>query len=118
MQSHVYFKKLYISGALLLFVILSGTIGYMIIDHELNFLDALYMTVITVGTVGAREAHELTPGGQIFTIYLIITGFGTFAYAISSVTSYILDGEFREYYRITRKLNAIEKLEGHVIICG
>jgi voltage-gated potassium channel len=118
MPSYIHFKKLYISGALLLFVIFLGVCGYLIIDPRFSFLDALYMTIITIGTVGFREVHELTPGGQIFTIFLVITGFGTFAFAISSVTSYILNGEFREYYRITRKLNAIAQLEGHVIICG
>ncbi len=118
MPSYKYFRKLYISGALLLFVIFMGTSGYMMIDSRFDFLDALYMTVNTIGTVGFREVYPLTPGGQIFTIFLIITGFGTFAFAISSLTSYILNGEFREYYRTIRKLNSIQKLEGHVIICG
>jgi voltage-gated potassium channel len=118
MPSYKYFKRLYISGGILLFVIVFGTSGYMIIDSRYNFLDALYMTVITIGTVGFREVHTLNPAGQIFTIFLIITGFGTFAFAISAVTSYILNGEFREYYRTIRKLNAIAQLEGHVIICG
>jgi voltage-gated potassium channel len=112
------FRKLYIAGILLLIVIFIGTSGYMIIDPRFDFLDALYMTINTIGTVGFREVHALTPGGQVFTIFLIITGFGTFAFAISSLTSYVLSGEFRDYYRITRKLSAIEKLSGHVIICG
>lgn len=95
-----------------------GTVGYMIIDSRFDFLDALYMTINTIGTVGFREMYPLTPTGQIFTIFLIITGFGTFAFAISSLTSYVLNGEFREYYRTTRQLNTIEKISGHVIICG
>jgi voltage-gated potassium channel len=60
----------------------------------------------------------LSPGGKIFTIFLIITGFGTFAYTISALSSYILSGEFREYYKSIKKVNAISKLSGHVIICG
>lgn len=90
----------------------------MLIDPRFSFLDALYMTINTIGTVGFREVHPLTQTGQIFTIFLIITGFGTFAFAISSLTSYVLTGEFREYYRITKNLNAIEELSGHTIICG
>lgn len=113
-----HFRKLYIAGAMLLLVIVIGTAGYMLIDARFNFLDALYMTILTIGTVGFREVYPLTPTGQIFTIFLIITGFGTFAFAVSSLTSYVLSGEFREYYLTTRKLSTIEKLSGHVIICG
>lgn len=118
MSTFHYFRKLYFAGALLLIVVLIGTIGYMLIDPRFSLLDALYMTINTIGTVGFREVYPLTQTGQIFTIFLIITGFGTFAFAISSLTSYVLTGEFREYYRITKNLNAIEELSGHTIICG
>jgi voltage-gated potassium channel len=118
MPSYKHFKKLYISGGLLLAVIIFGTSGFMVIDRRFTFLDALYMTINTIGTVGFREVYPLNEVGKVFTIFLIITGFGTFAFAISALTSYILNGEFREYYRTTRKLNAIAQLEGHVIICG
>lgn len=118
MSTFHYFRKLYFAGALLLIVVLIGTIGYMLIDPRFSLLDALYMTINTIGTVGFREVYPLTQMGQIFTIFLIITGFGTFAFAISSLTSYVLTGEFREYYRITKNLNAIEELSGHTIICG
>ncbi|MBI3510946.1 MAG: potassium channel protein [Bacteroidetes bacterium] len=118
MRSYKYFKRLYISGAMLLLVIMIGVAGYMTIDSRFTFLDALYMTINTIGTVGFREVHPLNSTGEMFTIFLIITGFGTFAFAVSSLTSYILNGEFRNYYSTIRKLNAIEKLWGHVIICG
>jgi len=118
MSSFYYFRKLYLAGGLLLVIIVGGTIGYMVVDPRYGFLDALYMTVNTVGTVGFREVYPLTPQGQVFTIFLVITGFGTFAFAVSSLTSYVLNGEFREYYRTIRKVNAIEKLSGHVVICG
>lgn len=117
-MSFKHFQKLYIAAGMLLLVIFIGTGGYMLLDSRFGFLDALYMTILTIGTVGFREVFPLSPAGQIFTIFLIITGFGTFAFAVSSLTSYILNGEFREYYLTTRKLNAIEKLSGHVIICG
>jgi voltage-gated potassium channel len=118
MPSFQYFKRLYLSAGLLLLIIIIGTGGYMVIDSRFTFLDALYMTFITIGTVGFREVHPLTEGGQVFTIFLVVTGFGTFAFAISSLTSYVLNGEFREYYRKIRKVNSIDKLQGHVIICG
>ncbi|HEU4717710.1 MAG TPA: potassium channel protein, partial [Bacteroidia bacterium] len=88
------------------------------IDPQFTFLDALYMTVNTIGTVGFREVHPLSAGGQVFTIFLIITGFGTFAFALTAFTSYIINGEWHQYYRITRQMTTIEKLHGHVIICG
>lgn len=118
MGSFYYFRRLYYSGALLLLIIVVGTVGYLIIDPRFTFLDALYMTINVIGTVGFREVYPLTPSGQLFTIFLIITGFGTFAFAVSSLTSYVLNGEFRDYYQTVRKLSAIEKLSGHVIICG
>lgn len=99
-------------------VIVVGTIGYMAIDNRFSFLDALYMTVTTIATVGFREVHELGVGGKLFTIVLIIIGFGTFAYVLSALSSYILSGEFRQYYSRVKKVNAIAKLTGHVIICG
>jgi voltage-gated potassium channel len=118
MRTYFYFRKLYLAAGLLLIVIIIGTVGYMLIDNRFNFLDALYMTINTIGTVGFREVYDLSNAGKIFTIVLIITGFGTFAYAISALSSYVLSGEFREYYTLTKKVSAIAKLSGHVIICG
>ncbi len=76
------------------------------------------MTVITVATVGFQEVHPLSQSGRLFTAFLIITSFGTFAYAVTSVTKYIADGEFNKYFKNYKVSAAIEKLEGHVIICG
>ncbi len=94
-----------------------GTFGYMIIDNY-TFFDAFYMTVITVATVGYGEVEPLSSGGKIFTVFLIMTSFGTFAYAVSAITRFVIDGEFNEFFK-NRKLNAtIDKLNDHVIICG
>lgn len=111
------FKRLYYAALLLLSVVCIGVAGYMLIEGY-RFFDAFYMTIITIGTVGFMEVQPLSDPGRLFTAFLIITGFGTFAYAITSVTGYVIDGEFREYYRHLKTLNAIEKLNGHVIICG
>ncbi len=98
-------------------LLLAGTLGYMIIEGY-SFLDAVYMTVITVATVGYEEVKPLSSEGKVFTVFLIITSFGTFAYAVSTITRFVVDGEFNRLF-INRKLNAaIEKLDGHVIICG
>ena len=104
-----------------LFILLSvwilGTIGYVIID-DYSLFDAFYMTVITVATVGYGEVSPLSHAGKLFTAFLIITSFGTFAYAVSSITKFVIDGEFNEFFK-NRKLNAtIDKISDHVIICG
>lgn len=115
---HSQFRKIYIAAGLLLMVLIGGTIGFMLLDPRYTFSEALYMTVITIGTVGFREIHEPTPEVKLFIIFLIITGFGTFAYALSSITSYVMDGELQSYYRNFRTLNKIEQLSNHIIICG
>lgn len=99
-------------------VVAIGTIGFLILDPRYNFTDALYMTVTTIGTVGFREVHEPSVSTQYFIIFLIVTGFGTFAYTISSITSYILSDEFRNFYRTKSIMNSINNISGHVIICG
>jgi len=94
-----------------------GIFGYHFIS-DYPYLDAFYMTISTVATVGFGEVHPLNGAGKIFTIFLIIISFGTFAYAISSITRFVMDGEFNQFFK-TRKLNtAIQKLDNHVIICG
>jgi voltage-gated potassium channel len=96
---------------------LVGTIGYVLIDNY-SWFDAFYMTIITVATVGYGEVAPLSQSGKLFTAFLIVTSFGTFAYAASSITKFVIDGEFNEFFK-NRKLNTtIGKLSGHVIICG
>jgi len=96
---------------------LIGTIGYVLIDNY-TWFNAFYMTIITVATVGYGEVQPLSNSGKIFTAFLILTSFGTFAYAVSSITKFVFDGEFNDFYK-NRKLNAsIDKLTDHIIICG
>ena len=111
------YYRFYAPLLILLSVWVIGTIGYMIIDNYTLF-DAFYMTVITVATVGYGEVAPLSHAGKLFTAFLIITSFGTFAYAVSSITKFVIDGEFNEFFK-NRKLNAtIDKISDHVIICG
>jgi len=117
-ESFLYpYRKIIIAFGLLSFILLVGVMGYMWIEN-LNFLDALYMTVITVATVGYKEVAELSDEGKIFTIFLIIISFGIFAYAISSITQFIIEGEFNQFLKNRKKVEEIEKLQNHIIICG
>jgi voltage-gated potassium channel len=103
--------------AFLFLIICLGTVGFILIEGY-NLLDALYMTVITIATVGFEEVHPLSENGRLFTIFLIITSFGTFAYALTSISQYVIDGEFNQYFKNYKLNAAIAKLENHVIICG
>lgn len=94
-----------------------GTVGYMVIE-DFSFMNAVYMTVITVATVGYGEVQTLSEAGRIFTIFLIMTSFGTFAYAVSSITRLVTDGEINRFIKQRRVKKTIGELEGHVIICG
>lgn len=111
-----YFRFL-IPVFLMLALLVIGTSGYMVISGY-GFFNAFYMTVITVATVGYGEIEPLGTGGRTFTAFLIITSFGTFAYAVSSITKFVVDGELNLFFK-NKKLNAsVEKLTDHVIICG
>jgi voltage-gated potassium channel len=112
-----HFSKIYYSIALIGLTVCAGIVGFMIIEN-FRFLDAFYMTIITVATVGFQEVHPLSESGRLFTAFLIITSFGTFAYAVTVISNYIADGEFNRYFKYFKVSAAIEKLEGHVIICG
>ena len=94
-----------------------GTVGYMTIEG-FSFMNAVYMTVITVATVGYGEVQTLSEAGRMFTIFLIMTSFGTFAYAVSSITRLVTDGEINRFIKYRRVKKTIGELEGHVIICG
>ena len=103
--------------AAVLCVLLAGTIGYALIEGWPAF-DALYMTVITLATVGYGETHELSTAGRGFTIFLIIGGIGVMTYAFSTITSIIVEGTLSMAYRRRRMQKEISKLSGHYIICG
>ncbi|TAD82693.1 MAG: potassium channel protein [Bacteroidetes bacterium] len=94
-----------------------GTVGYIYID-DYPPLDALYMTVITLGTVGFGEIHPLSDAGRIFTIFLIVSSLGLVAYYITLVTRLLLDGEWRKQYRMYLQAKKQNDMKNHVIVCG
>jgi voltage-gated potassium channel len=98
-------------------IVITGTLGFMIIEH-FRFLDALYMTVITVTTIGYKEVEPLSDVGKIFDIILIIVSFSTFTYALARLTQYLASGELGAYFKNRKLMQAIAQLNNHVIICG
>ncbi|MBN1289887.1 MAG: potassium channel protein [Actinobacteria bacterium] len=104
--------------AAFIIVIIIGTSGYMIIEH-LNFLESLYMTVITISTVGYREiAPNPSAAGEVFTIFLIICGLATVVYFTTSVVELLLEGRILDIMGRRKFLRELKELSGHYIVCG
>ncbi len=102
---------------LLIGIVLLGIAGYMSIE-DFSFIDALFMTIISVSTVGFETVKPLSDGGKIFTALLIIISLGIFAYGVTTLTRYILSGVFRNYYKQSKMKKRINKLNNHIIVCG
>lgn len=115
MESHSIFR-IRIAIGILIFIVILGVTGYMILEG-ISFMDALYMTVITISTVGFSEVRQLSDAGRVFTIILIVTSFGTYAYAISLVTTYFVEGQLSSIIK-GNKIKTLKKMSKHVIICG
>ncbi|MFH0988528.1 MAG: potassium channel protein [bacterium] len=110
-------KKLLQIMGLLVMIFLTGLVGYRLIEGW-PWFDALYMTVITLATVGYGETHQLSNAGRAFTIFLILGGMGIILYGITEVTSFIVEGEMSGFLRRRRMNKLIGKLSGHYILCG
>jgi voltage-gated potassium channel len=110
-------EKLLLAFLLIFFVISFGTLGYMLIEGW-SLLDSLYMTIITLASVGYKEIHDLSTDGKIFTIILIIGGVGTVAYALTAGARIILEGELQDVFGRKRLEKKIKELKDHYIICG
>ena len=110
-------RLIYIAIALLV-VIATGTTGYLIIEDGWSFLDALYMTVITLSTVGFKEVHDLSDAGKVFTILLIIGGVGVMFYSLGTIFQYLIEGQLTGIFERRRMKESISKLKDHIIICG
>ncbi|MFI5360631.1 MAG: potassium channel family protein [Elusimicrobiota bacterium] len=94
-----------------------GTLGYKLIEGW-SLFDALYMTVITVGTVGYGETHPLSTAGRAFTIFLILGGIGLFTYGFSTIAAVVIEGQLSEAIRRRRMEKKIQELSGHFVVCG
>jgi voltage-gated potassium channel len=102
--------------SMLVMVTVAGTIGYVLIDGWSVF-DALYMTVITITTVGYGEPHPLSTAGRAFTLVLIVAGVGLVAYGVSALTALMVEGAFLNIVE-QRMERQIGTLRDHVIVCG
>ncbi len=110
-------KHLIFSVLLVIFIVGLGVTGYMMIEGW-NLLDALYMTVTTLTTVGYDEVHEMTKTGQMFTILLICLGVSFFLYVAGAVVQFMVEGRIRTILGRRRLDKKIDRLKNHYIICG
>ncbi len=114
-------RRLATAGLAVLAVFAIGVLGYTIIDEgQHRFLDALYMTVITLTTVGYGEIipMDTKPGGRIFTMALLLVGMGILVYFVSTVTAFLVEGQLEHVFWRKRMRQAIADLRDHVIVCG
>lgn len=94
-----------------------GALGYVLIER-VSVIDAFYMAVSTIATVGFGDIKPLSPAGRLFTIGFIVGGVGTAFYLLTTVAELVIEGRLREFLGKTAMLRKIHQLEGHVIICG
>ena len=102
---------------ILIVVLVVGTVGYILIEH-MTFTQALYMTVITITTVGFREVKPLGTGGIYFTIAVIVLGVSAVLFFLAGMIEFILSRYLGDFWGRRRMKNTIAKLEGHYVICG
>ena len=98
-------------------IMVAGVLGYMFLEGW-TFIDALYMTVITLTTVGYKEVRDLDTTGQLWTMVLLITGVGTLFYAAVTSVELAVEGAVRGYFERRRMTAEIYKLNGHYVLCG
>ncbi|MEN8154603.1 MAG: potassium channel protein [Acidobacteriota bacterium] len=101
---------------LLLSIVIFDISGYVLLE-KVKVLDALYMTIISISTVGFGETFPLSPAGKIFTIFVIISGLGTFLYSVGLIAEYSVEGKLRKILG-RRKMKTLSNLKNHIIIAG
>jgi voltage-gated potassium channel len=114
-------RRLTTAGLAVLAIFAVGVVGYMLIGHgKHRFLDSLYMTVITLTTVGYGEIIPMdnNPAGRIFTMVLILFGMGILVYFASTITAFFVEGQLEHVFWRKRMRQAIAQLKDHVIVCG
>lgn len=110
-------RHLKISIFVLALLVSLGVAGYMGIEGW-RFLDALYMTVITLGTVGFKEVHELSDNGKVFTMLLIVFGVSVLGYIVGSLAQIMFEGQFQRIIGRKKVEKKVDALQDHYIICG
>ena len=110
-------QQAFLSLGLSVLLLLVGTTGYMFIE-KWKFFDALYMTVITIATVGYGEVHVVSTAGRVFTVILILLGVSYFLYVAGSTIQFLVEGRIRHVLGRRKLDKQINRLKDHYILCG
>ena len=110
-------RNLIFAAVMLTLIVSIGTAGYMILE-KWNFLDSLYMTVITLTTVGFSEVHPINEQGRILTMTILVSGLGVVGYLVGTLTQILVEGQLLRIMGRKKLERQIEKLKDHFIICG
>ncbi|OGN95927.1 MAG: potassium transporter TrkA [Chloroflexi bacterium RBG_13_51_36] len=120
MSSRVY-RRFGWAAVILAVILLIGTVGYWFIGgRQYSFVDTLYMTVITITTIGFEEVIDLSGnvGGRIFTIFIAVAGVGVMAYIFTNITALVVEGQLTESFRRRRMEKIAGNYKDHYIVCG
>ncbi|MGB1243594.1 MAG: potassium channel family protein, partial [Chitinophagales bacterium] len=112
-----YIREGLIATFLLIVALLLGMLGFMLIE-DYTLIEGFYMSVITFSTVGYTEVRPLSDAGRIFSSILILMNIGVFAYVLSVLTAYVIEGNFREMWQDYNIEQKIQMLQDHIVICG
>ncbi len=104
-------------GLLPLLIILTGSVGYMLLEGW-SLLDAAYMTIITLSTVGFGEVEEMSEQGRIFTSALILIGVGAFAFVFTSIAQAVVAGQVSGAWQKRKMEKKLRQMRNHYIVCG
>jgi voltage-gated potassium channel len=99
-------------------VLVVATVGYLLLDNEYGWFDGLYMSVITIGTIGYGEVHPLDTVGRVWTVFVVGLGYATFIYGSATLTSMFVSQEFRRFRTERRRYRMRDDLRDHVIVVG
>ncbi|HSQ83275.1 MAG TPA: NAD-binding protein, partial [Desulfobacterales bacterium] len=110
-------KKIFISIFILVMILIYGTSGYMLIEDS-SLTDAVYMTVISITTVGFSEVIPLSPAGKYFTMILIFGGVGLFLFIVSLITQAMVEGGLQTFLGRRHMEKKLASLKDHYIVCG
>ncbi len=99
-------------------VLLIGTLGYHAVESNWSYLEALYMTIITITTVGFSEVKTLTPRGQLFTIFIIFLGLGMVTTLFARLGQFIVESGVKDLYGRRKMTDRIKRMRNHYILCG